>query len=84
MLWSDPAQRPRIAEIRDDLKDRINEAERQGWLGEIEGLNISLSGATDKLLRSIDDPRPTTRPTWESQPSSQPPTTADSVQIQIG
>jgi hypothetical protein len=49
MLWPDPHQRPRITEIRDNLTARIAEAEREGWLGEIEGLRISLSGAEDKL-----------------------------------
>ena len=51
MLWPDPAQRPRIAEIRDNLIARISEAEREGWLGEIEGLTISLAGANDKLAQ---------------------------------
>ena len=51
MLWPDPAQRPRIAEIRDNLNARIAEAEREGWLGEIEGLKISLAGAHDKLAQ---------------------------------
>jgi hypothetical protein len=49
MLWPGPAQRPRIAEIRDNLIARISEAEHQGWLGEAEGLKISLAGANDKL-----------------------------------
>jgi hypothetical protein len=35
MHWPDPAQRHRIAEIRDNLTARIAEAEREGWLGEI-------------------------------------------------
>ncbi|HJZ27993.1 MAG TPA: hypothetical protein VJ370_17070 [Streptosporangiaceae bacterium] len=51
MLWPDPAQRARIAEIRDNLTARIAEAEREGWLGEIEGLKISLAGASDKLAQ---------------------------------
>jgi integrase len=51
MLWPDPAQRPRIAEIRDSLTARITEAEHEGWLGEIEGLKISLAGANDKLAQ---------------------------------
>jgi hypothetical protein len=51
MHWPDPAQRPRIAEIRDNLTARIAEAEREGWLGEIEGLKISLAGASDKLAQ---------------------------------
>ena len=51
MHWPDPGQRPRIAEIRDNLTARIAEAEREGWLGEIEGLKISLAGADDKLAQ---------------------------------
>jgi hypothetical protein len=51
MHWPDPAQRPRIAEIRDNLLARIAEAEREGWLGEIEGLAVSLAGAEDKLAQ---------------------------------
>jgi integrase len=49
--WPDPAQRNRIAEIRDNLTARIAEAEREGWLGEAEGLKISLAGAQDKLAQ---------------------------------
>jgi integrase len=60
MHWPDPAQRARIAEIRDNLTARIAEAEREGWLGEAEGLKISLAGAQDKLAqidrRSRNDP----------------------------
>lgn len=51
MHWPDPAQRQRIAEIRDNLSARITEAEREGWLGEVEGLQISLAGANDKLAQ---------------------------------
>jgi hypothetical protein len=51
MHWPDPAQRPRIAEIRDNLLARIAEAEREGWLGEAEGLKVSLAGAEDKLAQ---------------------------------
>jgi integrase len=49
--WPDPAHRSRIAEIRDNLTARIAEAEREGWLGEAEGLKISLAGADDKLAQ---------------------------------
>ncbi|MGW6865135.1 hypothetical protein [Streptomyces sp. NPDC054901] len=45
----DPAQRGRLVEIRDNLLDRITEAEREGWLGEIEGLRVSLAGAESKI-----------------------------------
>ena len=51
MLWPDPAQRDRLTEIRDNLTARIAEAEREGWLGEVEGLKISLTGAEDKLAQ---------------------------------
>jgi integrase len=49
--WPSPDQRPRIAEIRDNLIVRITEAEREGWLGEVEGLKVSLAGAEDKLAQ---------------------------------
>ncbi|MFI6341130.1 hypothetical protein [Streptomyces sp. NPDC050535] len=49
MLRPDPAQRGRLTEIRDNLLARITEAEREGWLGEMKGLEISLAGAQDKL-----------------------------------
>jgi integrase len=51
MLWPDPAQRSRIVEIRNNLTDRITEARREGWLGDVEGLEISLTGATEKLAQ---------------------------------
>jgi len=51
MHWPDPAQRARIAEIRDNLIARIAEAEREGCRGEAEGLKISLAGARDKLTQ---------------------------------
>jgi Phage integrase family len=51
LLRPDPAQRDRLEEIRDNLHDRIAEAEREGWLGEIEGLKISLAGTEDKLAQ---------------------------------
>jgi hypothetical protein len=51
MLWPDPAQRDRPAELRDNLLARIAEAEREGWLGEVEGLTGSLAGAKDKLAQ---------------------------------
>src|SRR5664279_2223061 len=57
MLWPDPTQQDRLAEIRDNLHARIAEAEREGWLGEIEGLRVSLAGAEHKLAQI--DQRPT-------------------------
>ena len=51
LLRPDPAQRGRLEEIRANLHDRIAEAEREGWLGEIEGLKVSLTGTEDKLAQ---------------------------------
>lgn len=51
MLWPDPAQKPRLTEIRDNLIARIAEAEREGWLGEVDGLRISLTAAEHKLVQ---------------------------------
>jgi hypothetical protein len=51
MLWPDPDQRPRLVDLRDNLAARIAEAEHHGWLGEVEGLQVSLAGATDKLAQ---------------------------------
>ncbi|MEV6726591.1 hypothetical protein AB0M94_37355 [Streptomyces xanthochromogenes] len=46
-----------MAEIRDNLLDRIAEAEREGWLGEIDGLRVSLAGAESKI-NQIDTAAP--------------------------
>jgi len=51
LLWPDPAQRSRLVEICENLQARIAEAEREGWLGEVEGLQVSLAGAKDKLAQ---------------------------------
>jgi hypothetical protein len=49
LLRPDPAQRARLTEIRDNLLARIDEARREHWLGEVDGLQISLAGARQKL-----------------------------------
>ncbi|MFE5523738.1 hypothetical protein ACFQ9Q_39370 [Streptomyces virginiae] len=46
----------RLVKIRDGLLRSITEAQREGWLGEIEGLQVSLAGVRDKLTQ-IDTPR---------------------------
>ncbi|MGW6789190.1 hypothetical protein [Streptomyces chartreusis] len=51
VLWPDPAQRDRLVEIRDNLLARIAEAEYEGWLGEVQGLQMSLAGAEEKLTQ---------------------------------
>ena len=49
LLRPDPAQRGRLAEVCGNLVSRIAEARREGWLGEVEGLKISLAAARGKL-----------------------------------
>jgi len=58
MLRPDPSQHTRFEEIRDNLLARIAEAEREGWHGETEGFQISLTGVRDKLSQITTTPRP--------------------------
>ena len=51
LLRPDPAQRHRLLDVRENLLARIDEARREGWLGEVEGLQISLAGARTKLAQ---------------------------------
>lgn len=51
LLRPSPTQRARVREIHDNLLARIAEAEREGWAGEVEGLEISLAGAKQKLAQ---------------------------------
>jgi len=48
-LRPDPAQLPRLEEIRANLTDRLQEAKQQGWLGEVAALETSLAAANQKL-----------------------------------
>ena len=49
LLRPDPKQRARLEEIQANLKLRLVEARKRGWLGDVEGLEISLAGAEQKL-----------------------------------
>ena len=51
LLRPDPAARPRLEKIRDNLIARIAEAESHRWYGEAEGLKVSLAGANAKLAQ---------------------------------
>lgn len=53
MLRVSPRQRPRLAEIIRNLTERISEARANGWLGEVQGLQVSLAKAKEKLA-SLD------------------------------
>ena len=54
LLRLDPAQRPRLCGIRANLIARIDEARKESWLGEAEGLKVSLA-ATEHKLAQLDD-----------------------------
>jgi hypothetical protein len=49
MLRVSPQQRPRLIEIIRNLAERITEARMNGWLGEVQGLEVSLEAAKRKL-----------------------------------
>jgi integrase len=51
LLRIDPDQRARLLDIRDNLTARIDEAQREGWTGEAEGLKVSLAAANAKLAQ---------------------------------
>src|SRR5262249_52453933 len=51
LLRPDPDQRPRLVQICDNLTTRIAEAEQHRWLGEAEGLKVSLASARAKLAQ---------------------------------
>jgi hypothetical protein len=51
MLRPDPAQQQRLEDIIASLGERLSEAHERGWLGEVEGLQISLAAAEQKLLQ---------------------------------
>lgn len=53
MLRVSPSQRSRRIEIIRNLADRITEARANGWRGEVQGLEASLTKAKEKLA-SLD------------------------------
>jgi hypothetical protein len=40
-----------LVEIRRNLDDRIAEAKRNRWIGEVEGLKVSLAAADERLAQ---------------------------------
>jgi integrase len=69
-LHLEERSRPRLIEIIANLRDRVEEARMNGWLGEVQGLQVSLDAATRKLVSmdrtrdrhtksSVDLPMPT-------------------------
>jgi integrase len=60
LLHLDPAQTERLREIIANLHDRVAEAENNNWLGEVEGLKISLNAAELKLQQAVNQPTAST------------------------
>ncbi len=51
LLRPDPAQRPRLIDIRHNLGERITEAQHNRWVGEVDGLKVSLAATNTKLAQ---------------------------------
>ncbi|MFD6394072.1 hypothetical protein [Nocardia sp. NPDC060259] len=63
-------EEPQLLAIVVNLNDRLREATERGWLGEVDGLQISLDAAHQKLIqmrtirsqsRTVDLPSPMLR-----------------------
>jgi hypothetical protein len=48
MLAINPKMLPRLNEIEDDLLARRARAEREAWLGEVEGIDLTLTSLRQK------------------------------------
>lgn len=48
-LRLDPDEGSRLQQIHDNVEDRIAEAKREGWIGEVKGLEVTLAAAKQKL-----------------------------------
>ena len=51
MLNINPKMLPRLDEIEDDLQARRSRADHEGWLGEVEGLDLTLTFLRQKRER---------------------------------
>src|SRR5256885_15907906 len=75
LLRVDPAQMPRLEEIRANLADRLQEARDQGWLREVAAIETTLAAAAQKLEATRERTarrttvRPGTRRSREKQPA---------------
>ncbi|MEW2079593.1 integrase [Streptomyces sp. NPDC013433] len=64
-----PGERPRLEEIRENLHARIAEAEREGWLGDVEQLTVSLAATDDKISQIDTNERRKSSPVFIGTPS---------------
>lgn len=51
MLHIDPRMLPRLRELEDDLVARRSRAVREGWIGEIDGIDLTLRLLREKQFR---------------------------------
>ncbi|CAM5259030.1 hypothetical protein SXANM310S_02569 [Streptomyces xanthochromogenes] len=51
VLIVDFSEMSRLVEVRDNLTDRITEAEQEGWFGEVEQLSVSRTAAEEKIAQ---------------------------------
>ncbi|MCK8476470.1 tyrosine-type recombinase/integrase [Microbacterium aurugineum] len=72
LLRPDPAALERFIEIRDNISERIEEAREKGWLGEVEGLEVTLFAAEDKIRRMTQLAAEPSGPTQLGMPSVRP------------
>jgi hypothetical protein len=74
MLRVDPKQRARLINIICNLTDRIAEARTDSWLGEVQGLHLSLQAAKKKLahLDRANRPRHAAADLYGTVPSLTP------------
>lgn len=63
-----PGERPRLEEIRENLHARIAEAEREGWLGDVEQLTVSLAATDDKIAQIHSNERRRNSPVFVGMP----------------
>ncbi|MFF7551241.1 tyrosine-type recombinase/integrase [Streptomyces canus] len=68
MLRVSPKQRPRLIEITCNLVERIAEAWENGWLGEVQGLQVNLTKAKEKLA-ALDHSLERTRNSGQGRPT---------------
>ncbi|WP_307841692.1 hypothetical protein [Streptomyces endocoffeicus] len=64
-----PDERPRLEEIRENLHARITEAEREGWLGDVEQLTVSLTATHDKISQIDINERRKRSPVFVGMPT---------------
>jgi hypothetical protein len=64
LIRVDPAQMPRLEEIRTNLVARLQEAKDRGCLGEVAAIETTMSAATQNSRRCRRWPLNTRPPTW--------------------